>query len=268
VLQQGQTRRLALFQHRKRRAGSLQQSIGIAQPALFLFGFLPFGAVEGKCDKLPHLPFQQFAFANRCLDILLGRRARLACGTPCTVCNGDIGCQRLRPGVSIEQVALGIATQQRMMGVLAMDVGEQIGDFAQLSQRRRGTVDIAPGTAGTVDHSAQQARLRVEVVRPQPGFQRPIRRNVELGGNLGTLGSGAYHRGIGTLAQRQRQRVDKDRLAGTGLTRKRAKTDAELEFEAVDNDEIPDNQTQQHVSMNDQWRGAELQCSFSLSMAK
>jgi cell division ATPase FtsA len=39
--------------------------------------------------------------------------------------------------MGVEQLALGIPAQQRMMGVLAVDVGEEIGDLAQLPEGRR-----------------------------------------------------------------------------------------------------------------------------------
>ena len=161
-----------------------------------------FGGVEGERGKLLHLPFQQFALAHRRLDILLRRLARVARGAPGAIGCGYLTGQALGAGMGIEQVALRIATQERVMGVLAVNVGKEIGCFAQLPQGSRGTVDVGTGATGAVDHAAQQAGIGIVVVGPQPGFQRPLRRDVELRRNLRTLGTAAYHRRIRPLAQR------------------------------------------------------------------
>ncbi|MCZ7654095.1 MAG: hypothetical protein M5R42_07115 [Rhodocyclaceae bacterium] len=43
----------------------------------------------------------------------------------------------------IKQLALRIAAQEAVMGVLAMDISKEIGGFAQLGQRRWHAVDVA-----------------------------------------------------------------------------------------------------------------------------
>ena len=149
----------------------------------------------------------------------------------------------------VEQPALGIAAQQRMMGILAMDVGQEVGHFTQLAQCRRSAIDIGARTPRVVDHSPQQAGIDIKIGRAQPCFQSAPCSHIKLGGNLRTLGPAAHYGGIRTLTQGQRQRIDKNRLAGAGLAGQSTETTRELQFKAVDNDEITNDQTQEHGLM-------------------
>jgi hypothetical protein len=133
-----------------------------------------------------------------------------------------------------------------------------------LPEGRRGAVDVGAGTAGAVDHAAQQAGIGIEVVGRSQASSGPCRRtsnSAEISARSVPLRT---TRGIGPFAQRQRQRIDQDRLAGAGLAGQGAEAGAELEFERST---MTKSRMIRRSSMV-QCRGVELQCSFSRSMAK
>jgi hypothetical protein len=237
MLQHRQARRLALLQRRQCHAGAFQQRIGVAEAAMFLFRFLPAGGVKTEGGQLPDLPLEQLAFARRGLDILFGLGAGFARRAPCRPGCRHLPRQRLRPG--IEQLALGIGAQQAVMGVLAVDVGQEIGGLAQLGQRRRHAVDVAARAAVRLDHAPQQAGIVVEIVGLQPALQglpaaTRTRRRSRPSRPLRTAA------GIGALAQRQGQRIDQDRLAGAGLAGQGAEAGGEFQLQLVDDDVVAD----------------------------
>jgi hypothetical protein len=101
--------------------------------------------------------------------------------------------------------------------VLAMDVDQQIAQFAQLSRRGRDAIDVRLGAAGVVDHAAQQ---RPALVGGQLVFEQPGGRGIghgEVGRDVGPGRAFTHDARIAASAQRQLQRVDQDRLAGARL---------------------------------------------------
>ena len=167
--------------------------------------------------------------------------------------------------MGIEQHALRVGAQQRLVGVLAVDVDEELADFAQLLGGRRRTVDVAARAAAGIEDAPQdQFFIPVEIVGRQPFADRRQPGDVEGRRHLGPFAAGAHDTGVGALAERQRQRIDQDRLARPGFPGQRAETTGKLQFEAVDDDEVADCQpAQHHVPF-----GRSLQCSFWRSMAK
>jgi len=133
------------------------------------------------------------------------------------------------------------------MRVLAMDVYQRFSHLAQLLYRHRRTIQVGTRATVAVDHSPQQqASLGVEIMCQQPG--RGIRRGreVEFGGHFGAVAAGANQTGIGTLAEGESERVDQDRLAGTRFAGKRSEARLQVEFQAVNEDEVADRQTTEH----------------------
>ena len=138
-------------------------------------------------------------------------------------------------------------------------------DLAQLLCSRWRAVDVATRAATGIEHAAQdQPIVGVEIVGGQPGADRRQCGDVERRRHFGLVASGTDDTGIGTLAKRQRKRIDEDRLAGTGLPGQRAETRRKLEFQPVDDDEIANRKVAQHQLL----LGRSLQCSFWRSMAK
>ena len=119
--------------------------------------------------------------------------------------------------MSVEQGTLRVGAQQRMMGVLAMDVGKEFGRFAQLAKRGRRAVDISTRAAAAIDQAAQQAgvrAVRLEIVGLEPGDQRRVLGKFEFGRHLGAFATDAHHPGFSALPQSQRERIDG--AAGSG----------------------------------------------------
>ena len=140
--------------------------------------------------------------------------------------------------VSISSVgagALGVAAQQRLVGVLTVDVDQSFGDLAELRLGDRRAVQIGARAAVGIEHAAQQQTvLAIDIVFSQPCRGRRRLVEIKLRANLGALAAGAYQAGVGALAEGKRQRVDKNRFAGAGFSGERAETALELEFKAID----------------------------------
>ena len=149
--------------------------------------------------------------------------------------------------MGIQQQALGIAAQQGLMRMLAVDIDQRLGHLAQLLNGHRGTVEVGTGTAaGIEDTPQQQSAVSVEIALPQPDFGVMQTCQVEFCGNLGSLSHVADQTRIGAIAKRKRQRIDQNRLAGTGLAGERTKPGRELKLEAIDQNEVSDCQPSQH----------------------
>ena len=86
------------------------------------------------------------------------------------------------------------------------------------------------------------AGLEAGVVEPR----RKARRRVELGTDLGARGTFAHHQRIAAAAERELQRIDQDRLAGTGLAGQHRKAAVELDFKCGHDDEIAQGESAQH----------------------
>jgi hypothetical protein len=147
----------------------------------------------------------------------------------------------------IEQSALRFAPQQRLVGVLAMNIDQRFGHFTQLLDGHRRAVKIGTRTAVGIQNATQeQYALRIQVVRPQPVRRRRGSGKVKLGIHFRTFAAGPNEAGVGAIAQGERQGVDQDRLAGTGFAGQRAESRLKIEFQPVNQDEVANCQTTQH----------------------
>jgi hypothetical protein len=101
-------------------------------------------------------------------------------------------------GVGVEQLALGVAAQQRLVCVLTVDVDEPFSDFAQLLRSRRRTVDVGARTAAGINDAAQQQFVAgIEVVGGKPVADRGQRRDIEGRGDFRLVAAGADDAGVG-----------------------------------------------------------------------
>jgi hypothetical protein len=188
-------RQFALGQPFQRFLDAGLQRGGMGQPLVLHRGLGPAAGIEAKRRDLLHLPGQHLAFAGKGLVCSFPRPG--APPSPCArpQCSAATSPARARwaarPSSSWRCAS---AAQQAVMGVLAMDVGEEIGGFAQLGQRRRHAVDVAARAAARLDHAPQQAGIAVEIVGVQPARPAGCRPPGELGGDLGLLATAA-HRG-------------------------------------------------------------------------
>jgi hypothetical protein len=207
----------------------------------------PFARFDGQLVEFLHLPLEPLALDQHIFRIGFIVFALARQSSP-----RFIGCRDSRhvglaaTGLVVQQHTLRIKFQQRLMRMLAMDVDQQITQLAQLRSRRRHAVDVGLGAPGIVDHAAQQrpALVRHQVVLGQPHGGRFG--NGKVGRDVGAGRAFTHHAGVAAPAQRQLQRVDQDRLAGAGLSRKDGKTRGKLELDRVDNDEIANGERTQH----------------------
>jgi len=132
--------------------------------------------------------------------------------------------------------------------VLAVDVEQKIGSFFQLGLRRGAAIDEGARTAAGVDHAAQDQYIAVrrEAGFVEPGCQRRQAIDREFGGDLGTRRARPHHAPFGAVAQRQRQRVDQDRLAGAGLAGEHGQSRREIKLDRFDQQVVADGKMQQH----------------------
>src|SRR5204862_6628964 len=80
------------------------------------------------------------------------------------------------------------------------------------------------------------------------GPRRGVRRRVEFGGDLATRRALAHHAGVAAAAERELQRIDEDRLAGTGFAGEHREAVGPLDLERTDDDEIAKGESSEHFS--------------------
>jgi hypothetical protein len=140
--------------------------------------------------------------------------------------------------------------------VLAVDIDQEVRQFAQLGGRRRAAVDPGPALALGVDAAPQEQPLVVfEPGLLQPGHQG--RGDIEFGADVGPRRAFAHHPGLGAGAQRQLEGVDEDGFARARFARQNAETARQIQIELAHNDEIAQGNAFQAHQL------PSFQCSFS-----
>ncbi len=267
-------RGLAVLESRHGFGRRLGEARGVGQPPVLLAGFLPLPGVEAELAQFAQLPVEHFGLPRLGRDVALRVRPGVGEPAPSPVELRRPFRQTGQPAVGVEQGALVLGMQQRVVRVLAVDVDQARADLPQLGKRGRRTVDVGPGTAAGIHDPAQQAvAARAQVVLLQPAGGIAAGFEVKLGDDLGAGAAAAHHGRIGALAQRHGQRIHQDRLARPGLAGQGAESGAQVQFESIDDDEVADQQAAQHRqeradSASQALRGDSLQRSFSRSIAK
>ena len=77
--------------------------------------------------------------------------------------------------------------------------------------------------------------------------RRMLGRQFEHRGDLALLGALAHQGGVAAGAQRQREGVEQDRLAGAGLAGQHGKARREIDVEPVDQNDVSDRESGQHA---------------------
>ena len=150
-------------------------------------------------------------------------------------------------GIGVEQLALGIALEQRLVGMLAVDVHQLLAQFAQCLYRCGLAIDVAARAAVGADGAAQDAfTVHLQFSLAQPGLHFVQRTDLEGGADLGTIAADAYRAAVGTIAQHQAEGVEQDRFAGAGLAGEHAHTGRELQLQLFDDGEITDGKMPEH----------------------
>ena len=240
-----QDRLLRFRQRIQRFLRAFDQARGMRQAAVFIRDLGPLARLHREFIQLADLPLETLAFQQHVLRVRLEFLALARQRLPRFIRMRDFLHLRARARIAhgnlvVEQRALGVEFQQRLVRVLAVDVDEQFAQFAQLAGRRRDAVDVGLGAAGVVDHAAQQraAFVGLELVLFQPDARGLGQR--EVGADVGLGRAFAHHACLTAAAKRELERVDQDRLAGAGLAGEHREAVRELELDRVDDDEVAD----------------------------
>ena len=75
-----------------------------------------------------------------------------------------------------------------------------------------------------------------------------IRRHVKGRRHLPLLGALADHAGVAAAAEREREGIEQDRLAGAGLPGEHRQAGCEIDIEPIDQDDVADRKPGQHGS--------------------
>ncbi len=142
------------------------------------------------------------------------------------------GLLRLRPGKAVEQRALLGRSQERLVGMLAVEIDEPPSAFGELGDGREPTVHVAARPAFR-RYDAREHHLVVAVV--EPPFDARFRRAL------------AHHLWIGASATEQVERVDDQRLARAGLAGDDREAGNERHLQLGDDPEILDTELRQHA---------------------
>ena len=150
----------------------------------------------------------------------------------------------------VHDLALRVAAQQGLVGMLAVDVDEALREAAQHLDRDRPAVDVRSRAAVLRDGAPQEALAGgfVELVFLQPGTGRGVGFRCEQGSHFRPGCSGSQQCLAGALAEGEVQRIDENRLAGARLSGEDGQPGTELEIEAIDDRKVAQVQMGQHCS--------------------
>ncbi|ABU75922.1 hypothetical protein ESA_00639 [Cronobacter sakazakii ATCC BAA-894] len=143
--------------------------------------------------------------------------------------------------IAIQQAFLMFGFKQKLVGVLTVNLNQQLAEFSQLRERHGGAVDKAARAAIAADDAAQQALAAVfKLVFFQPAqrgggvFQR------EAGAEIRAAGTGAHHIALRTATQTQTQRIDRNGFTGAGFAGDGGHPGVKVDFQFTNNSEITD----------------------------
>ena len=221
--------------------------LGVAQGLVFFFQLLQFLLAQRQRFQLLELVAEQLV-AGALFVAAAGHPFQLLAGLPPAL-RGEqyLTGQLAGAGIGIQQAAVGIGLEQRLVFVLAVDVDQQFAERLEVALRTRRAIDVGARATFSGDDPAQDARaVLLQVALAQPGLGFGNLRDVEAGENVRLVGTGAYHAAVGAIAQRQAERVEHDRLAGTGFAGDDAHAAAQFQIQLIDDGVVANGQMDQH----------------------
>ena len=151
-------------------------------------------------------------------------------------------------GERIEQPPMGRRIDQRALVMLAVNLHQRGADRLQGLYADRLIVDEGAGPAIGKLHPAQDHLAGiVEAVVAEDGRGRMPLRNIEHRGDLALLDAVTDEAGIAAAAERQRERIEQNGFARTGLAGQNRKATGKLDIEPFDQDDVTDRKTRQHA---------------------
>ena len=127
---------------RQRFLRAFEQAGGVRQAAVLVADVGPFARLDGQLVQFADLPLEPLALDQHVLGVVLELFALAHQRAPLLVGGRDLVRQRrgagvLEAGLVVEQRALGIGLEQRLVRVLAVDVDQHVAQVAQLARRWR-----------------------------------------------------------------------------------------------------------------------------------
>ena len=131
--------------------------------------------------------------------------------------------------------------------VLAVDFHQSRAECAQHLHAHRLIVDESAGAAvGELHPADDQLIIGAQVVFGQQPARRMVFGDIEGRDHLALLRPFAHQRRLAARAERERESVEQDRFAGAGLTGQRGKPGAEIDVQAIDQNDVADGKSSEH----------------------
>ncbi len=177
---------------------------------------------------------------------LLGPEFRLD-GPPARVVATSFGYVRLQSAEGVDQGPVAFRVHQGPFVVLAVDLDQAAAHDSQGLGADRRVVDVGAGPPVRQLHAPQdEVALDFDVVGARHLDGRVRGREFEHGRHLTLLLAVAHEPAVAPAAERERQRVEQDRLAGAGFPGQHREARLEIEVEPVDQNDVADRQPGQH----------------------
>ena len=190
---------------------------------------------------------QPVGFATGALDlgaVFLDRGLGLAARVPQ---HGKPGGVLFQAAIGIEQPPVGRGVDQRAVVVLAVDLDQRAAQLLHHLHAHRLVVDEGAGAPVGELHAAQdQLVLGGDAAIGKHCAHRMVGGEVKGCGHL-PLALALAHQGlVAAPTQRERERVEQDRLAGAGLAGEHGKPVGEIDVEPIDQDDVADRKSGEH----------------------
>ena len=159
----------------------------------------------------------------------------------------DLRCFVIEATEGVQKAAMRRGIDQSAVVVLAVDLHQRRAELLHHLNADRLVVDEGAGAAiGELDAAQDQRVFIGDIVGLENGAGGMARTDFEDGRHLPLLGALAYQRLVAAAAQRQREGIQQDRLAGAGLAGQHGEVRGEIDVEPVDQDDVADRKTGEH----------------------
>jgi len=133
--------------------------------------------------------------------------------------------------------------------VLAVDLDQPLARLAQEIDRDRLVVDEGPcASVLALQPAKDQIAIAVDAAFGEELADRVVGGEVEYGGHITLAGPVAHQRAVAAAAEGQRQGIEENRLAGTGLAGEHRHSGTKIDSETLDQNDVADRQGDEHVS--------------------
>ena len=240
---------LAAGQFRLRGVEGVDQLLRVHQAVALVGELLFLAGLRLQLVQLVDLVAKISLVLLRPLQLRLGGAVGLQRLPPGVVALGDLPGACLQPAVGVQQAAVVRLVEQAALLELPLDFHQMVGQPAQQRDRDRLVVDVGAAAPVLRQHPAhhQLVVLDLDVVLVQNCAHWMAFGDVEGGRDLGLIGAGAQQPAVRPVAERQAERIQQDRLAGTGLAGQRAQARGEFQLKPVDQNDVADRETAQHT---------------------